>query len=205
MYQQIITLENQKRLILSWSKDWSDFTIRHNQDIIGTIPNKSDLQIGRNINVPGTGVVFIRLNIDHIEVWFNGKELVTNTINGQKDHFKTAYYVIFSVAVLQAIGGLLFISIDPTWLIFGAMMAITAILVGLGVWAKMAKSVAPLWVMVVILTLLFLSNVVMRNIIGAIVIGVMLYYLVKGAQAGPLLPVNPVTKLEDDEPLDAGV
>ncbi len=209
MYKHTIQLAPGETLQLDWGRNFSNFLVYLNGQLIGSVPDKSTLKLGRRIDLPGNRYLMIILADHGLEVWYEGTDLLTGMKSGTSDHFSnaanfligfgTVQLVIGTIIVLTMVAGTM--NIASAALVFAA----GAILIGLGIWAKKTGLNTPLKIAIGFLLINAFLNMMAFRLLGLIVTGILIYYTYKGIEAGAIHQIPPERQQREDAPLDAGV
>ena len=114
MNQSIIHINASEFIELTWEKSWSDFTILQNGQIIGKIPDKEDLKVARTFRTKSGKLITPILRDGHLEIWCDGRDLVSGMGSGNQNHFATACKAMKFIGIgLLALGVILFLAEYP--------------------------------------------------------------------------------------------
>ena len=185
MFQKYITLYNGNDILISWEKGWKNLTISKNNEIYYNATSKEELEMSKVISLPNNQTIHIRLFNNELELWHNGKDLISNMTNGESNHFRNAYRTLYLIGILTISVCLLFIflirndisikNLLPSLVIgiFGLLNLI------LGYWTEIKEDKLPLKIGICLSCIWFLSlNIVAIGI--TIFIISMLYKGIKG-------------------------
>jgi hypothetical protein len=99
-----------KRLEISWKINWKDFTVKLDDQVIGTANSHKELKAGRNFRLPDDSTLFIHLTQTPLSAGLhitrNGLPL-PGSAQDPEVKLNTAYGTIFLVAGLNIVLGLL--------------------------------------------------------------------------------------------------
>lgn len=207
MYQQIIELSPTETLRLNWERNYTFFTVYLNGQIIGSIPDKATLKLGKNIKLPGNRQVMIILANNRLAVWQNGVDLASGTPSGTVDHFGNAVLFLIIWGVFLSVYDLLqFLQarIPLPYLILPLIVGL--VVAGLGIWAKRSAEVLPLQLAVGFVALVALLRLLLFGFgpIGLIMSGALIYSLIRAIHSGAVFGSR-VRRVDGGGPLDAGV
>lgn len=159
MYKQAVALPSGDTLQLSWRSNYSNVYIYLHDELIGFFPDKAALKLGQRFVLPDGSQITVILARHGLEVWQNGKDLLTGIETGGHDHFYDAtssviefggLYVMISFLVALMSG---FHRDAFTIILVGLILA--GVHIGLGVWARISGSKLPLRLAFVLLQPLF--------------------------------------------------
>lgn len=210
MYKQIVNLAPGEMLQLDWGKNYRDFSICLNGQLLGSFPDKAALKLGHRFNMPGDREITVILSNQGLEVWHNGTDLLSGLKTGFVDHFKRATQFLIGLGIFELVIGLvvaLFFSSNSgkeIGVIAITILAPASILIGLGVWAKMTGSNAPLIIALVLLALTVALTLAKGKLTGVIITGIVIYQLYMGIRTGAV-PKQSKARLDQEGPLDAGI
>lgn len=89
MYKQTVILSPGETLQLEWGKNYADFTIKQNGQLIGFFPDKASLKLGSRFNLIGDGQrqITVILSEQGMEVWSNEVDLLSGMKSGESNPF----------------------------------------------------------------------------------------------------------------------
>jgi hypothetical protein len=97
MYHSIVQISADESIELNWEKNWTNFALLQDGQIIGKIPTKAELIAARNIRTKSGKILTPVLRDGQLEIWYNGKDLVSGMGNGSQNYFgmacKTMHFV----------------------------------------------------------------------------------------------------------------
>jgi len=150
MFQKYITLDNGNDILISWEKGWKNLTISKNNEIYYNATSKEELEMSKVIYLPNNQTIHIRLFNNELELWHNGKDLISNMTNGESNHFRNAYRTLYLIGILTISVSLLFIflirnDISIKNLLPSIVIGIFGLLnLILGYWAEIKEDKLPL-------------------------------------------------------------
>ncbi len=150
MYQKSISLSGKSdSLIIDWGHDWSNLSIRQKGRLVGSFHDKEELELGRRFLLADGQEILVVLRDTGLEVWHQGKDLVSGTASGQVALFDRSVNILILVGLIQlgAVPPLIF-AVEGVGLglsIAGGIAAM-GIVVGLSFWAKRTGDKTPFWV-----------------------------------------------------------
>lgn len=208
MYQKTLTLQGNETIVLEWHDDWRQLSIRKDGKLIGSVPGKAELLGGRRFTLPDGKTLMVVLADYGLEVWYEGRELVSGTKSGALDGFGSAYNAMIVAGGINLVGVFLhqFVLDQPpfTKAVCGLISLIGLIMIGLARFTRNNGSKSPLWTGGILgLTSLGLA-LLLRNYI---IIASSLYLLGKIRIGLGSIPYQPTRKLtiDEDEPLDSNL
>ena len=108
-----LTEGSPKNLEMSWGIGWSDFTIKEDDQLIGTISTQAELKEGRSFRLKDGSELSVKLNLSlfnsGLEVLRNGEPLPGST-SDPGNRMKTAYILLLLIAFLNVLTGVLIIT-----------------------------------------------------------------------------------------------
>lgn len=195
-------------LHIEYSEDWSYVLIQKEDTTIGEIKDIDALKQGRSFYLPDRSQITVVLSEFGLEVWQNGKELVSGgkskSIVGFSRAANALFYVGIANIVLSGFAYMMMISstsFEKARLKSLAIAFLGLVLIGLGFWAKKTGSKIPFWIGIGLACLNILATLAYGRG-GILVSGILIYYLYKGTQSEP--PVETQTIRMQNEPLDHG-
>lgn len=208
MFQKTLTLQGNETIVLEWHDDWRQLSIRKDGKLIGSVPGKAELLGGRHFTLPDGKKLMVVLADYGLEVWYEGRELVSGTKSGASDGFGAAYNAMIVAGGMNIIGVVLnkFVLDKPPFakLVFGLLSLIGLILIGLAHFTRNNGSKSPLWTGGILgLTSLGLA-ILLPNYIIIASSGYLLGKIRIGLGATPYQPTRKLT-IEEDEPLDSNL
>lgn len=207
MNQKIITLGNASQVQISWETDLSNLTIEKDGVIVGVIDDRDVLKQGKSFILPDQQQITVVYTQYGLEVWQNGKELVSNAQSKSVEGFARA------VSWLKWVGGIQFVFAPILYLIrddetrifeAGAMVFIGSLLLGLGFWAEKTGSKVPFWIGIVFCVGNIVLTIAGGSIAGIFITSFMLYYLFQGTKAEAPERVRRIFT-DPNAPLDSGL
>ena len=150
MFQKSISLSGKSdSLIIDWGHDWSNLSIRQKGRLVGSFETKEELELGHRFRLDNGQEILVILRDTGLEVWHQGKDLVSGTASGQVALFDRSINVLILVGLIQlgAVPPLIF-AVEGVGLglsIAGGVAAM-AVVVGLSFWAKRTGDKTPFWV-----------------------------------------------------------
>lgn len=187
MYKQTVELEGEN-LQLTWEgKDYQQFSILQNGNVVATIPNRDQLRSGQRVVLPSRKEIMVIVTPSHgLELWHNGKEYISDSVSGTIDYFRKAGYGLMTLGVVQLIYGLIVLVGTmgaELGLWFGILVCLWGLaFIGLGYWGYKTYKKLPYWIgmgLTITDLLLFLS------IFSVIILGSLAYYCYKATQSTP--------------------
>lgn len=208
MYQKTVTLDNSDRLLVEWESGISNMTIKKDGEIIGSFKDIDEAKQGRRFLLPDHRQITVVYTEYGLEVWQDGKEMVSGGKSGSVNGFARAVRWLNGVGIAQfVVAPLLYLvsreeAPEKALSVAIAMCLIGAFLLGLSFWAKTTGSKTPFWVGLAFCVLNIIVTLGAGSGAGLIITGAMAYYLYKGTQAE--VPEMPRKILSDpNAPLDA--
>lgn len=202
MYQKTINLSPTETLSIEWERKYTNLNIRKNGALIGSIQDPNELKTGRRFSLPEGGEIMVLVTNNGLELWHNGKELVSGLTSGKADDYGMAYKALAIFGSLQLVIVVLVLllshDINP-WIMIGVSVS-GPVLIGLSAWAWRSGSKVPFQIAMVVCVL----NIVLPLLSIRLIWGVLIYYLYKGTQAEPL-HIAPTKQVDMDGPLDSGI
>lgn len=114
MLQHTIPLPDQiDPLLIEWERGWRNFTVRYDGQLLLSVPEKADLLVGTKFLLPDGQALTIVLRDPEIELWYQGRDLISGIANGSFDPFQHAARSLEAVAGLQLIGALFYAALAP--------------------------------------------------------------------------------------------
>jgi hypothetical protein len=203
MQQMTVSLNATENLVVEWGSNWSNLSIRQNGQLIGSVQDPQDLKTGRRFSLPDGREILVIVQKKELEIWHDGKELVSGLQSGQKDDFKLAHQALIGIGILQLVIGLVVLLINSSSELVIGEAIVGSLFIGLGFWARMTGSKIPYWIGMVFCALNIVATVIMGSMAGILLLGILIYYLYKGTQADPRF--SKIRKSGSDDPLDAGL
>lgn len=151
MYQKSISLSDKSdSIIIDWGQDWSNLSIRQKNRLVGSFQNKEELELGRRFVLANGQEILVILRDTGLEVWHQGKDLVSGIASGQVSLFDQAVNVLILVGLIQlgAVPPLIFAVLEDVGIgpaIAGGLVS-AALLIGAGLWIKRTGNKDPFWV-----------------------------------------------------------
>lgn len=204
MNQKIVTLSPDKRLVVEWGLNWSNLTIHQDGVLIGSVADQAALKAGRNFILPGGEKIMVLVSGYGLEIWHDGKELVSGTYSGSVDGFGSAFKMLISIGTLQLIIAAFYLfMMNKGGLITSVLVAMLGgMLIGLGLWARDSGSKTPFWIGIGLCVVNIILCIVSFTVGGLLISGILLYYLYRGTQSAPLQPTFK-KELNENRPLDS--
>jgi hypothetical protein len=190
MPQKTIILDNAATALLTWNGEFHKLTVSQNGTEIARFGNSNDLLYGKKVVLNDNQTIIIKVANRELEAWHNGKELISNLVAGQTDHFSNTIRLLYSFGAVGLIGTFAFVNIISA--------IVGGIFIGLAFWAKASKSKIPFWVAGVCAMLGFAST----NIILMLGTPVLWYYLYKGITADLVAYTDDEKVMKENTPLD---
>ena len=193
MQQKTVSLGRGEWLDISWSDNWSNLSIHQHGQLIGSFQDSAELNLGKKFKLLNGQDLMVLLRDDNdIEVWYQGKEVVSGIKSGQVDHSRRAINALKTVGLVQFVaipvllGRWMGQAFDhPHNLLLGlAAGAICGlgILFGLSHWVQKTGHKTPYWIG---LLFCFLNYFAFGGIAPGILLGTLGYFLIQGIQAKP--------------------
>ncbi len=186
MNQKIITLANSSEIQVSLATDLSHLTIEKDGEIVGVIENRDELKQGKSFRLPDQQQITVIYTQYGLEVWQNGKELVSNAQSKSVEGFARAVSWLKWVGGIQlGLSPILYLIKEDETRVFeaGALVFIGLLLLGLGFWAEKTGSKVPFWIGIVFCVVNIVLTISSGSIAGIFVTSFMLYYLFQGTKA----------------------
>ena len=207
-YQKKIPLGNLESLVIEWDSDWSNLTIRKDNKLVCSIPEKADLQIGKQFKLSDGRAFMVLLNEHGLEVWHDGRELVSGTRNGQVDWFGRAVTALLWLGAFQAIVAgiaLLICKLLPDQLTAGAFLIIGGFFIGLSIWARRTGDKSPFRLSIVLASVTAVVALFLFTVLASVIVTPfisLIYCLIEGIKADPPR-LTRKKNMELDAPLDS--
>lgn len=209
MYKQTVNLAPGEMLQLDWGKNYRDFSVYLNGQLLASVPDKATLKLGRNFSLPDGRQFTVLFSQHGLECWHNGTDLLSGLPSGFVDHYGIAVKFLFGYAILQLVfGGVAVAALatfgEEAWMVVLGVGIEALLFIGLGFWAKKTGAKAPLVIALIILAFEVISQVPGGVSFGIIILVIVIYTLVQGLRSGSVhKPAAP--RPEQDGPLDAGM
>lgn len=176
MNQSNVQISPTESIQLSWENNWSNFAIRQNGQIIGEIPTKDDLKMGRNFKTAsGKTITPILRGTSNLEIWCDGKDLVTGVASGTADDFLYAVRTLFVVGgILTLIGAATFFASQNFMTL--PILAVGLIYIGLGWQANKTGDTMPFKIGMGLNVLTLVLGFVFFGVVPGILLLVALFY-----------------------------
>lgn len=210
MNQTTVQIDASESIQLSWQTGWTNFTIQQNGQVIVNIPTWEELKLGRNFNTAGGKSVYVIQRKIGLEIWYEGRDLMSGLESGSSNYFQHACNTLFATGGVLVVLGL--IVVYSGWgqhgrlSIFSVVFLILygALHLFMGWWAKKTgKTFAFRAALITCIPVVFLA--LSFGILGAILIGSAIYfYLIKGLKSKPIRSLE-IRKLGENSPLDSGI
>lgn len=214
MFQKSVSLaDKSESLIIDWGPDWSYLSIRQKGRLVGSFQTKEELELGRQFRLPDGQEIHVLLRDTGLEVWHQGKDLVSDTASGQVPVLDKAIVDLQFVGLVQlaALPPLIHALTDSVWLSAAGGIAAAAFLIGSGFWVKRTGNKLPFWFgigfCVIDLSLLHLTLTQTAwevSIFIALFCSTLIFRLYKHFQA-PLPAMTHRRDLGPDAPLDSDI
>lgn len=211
MFQQIIELSDTETLQLTWRKNYENLSISLNGQLIGTIPNKATLKLGRSFKLPDERQFIVVLADNRLAVWHNNLDLLSGVESGKRDYFTTTvWFLLFTGGVFFAYDLYTAISLFPRSYFQTHLLAIAgpgSILLSLGIWAKLSNALFPIKlaagaaILILIIKPFLVPGI---GLLGIVLLLLLFYQLYLGIKHGPIPSQRP-TVIDKDGPLDYGI
>jgi hypothetical protein len=206
MYQQIVTLQDTDTLVLEWEEYWHDLTVKKDGKLLATLSDKATLSSGRQVILPDGKSILVVLTKNGLEVWYEGRELVSNLKTGKTDHYGIAFKAMVFVGAMNLLGGFIQLGgVLKTPFKLAAcvgLLAIGAILVAIGTWWRYRGDKAPLWVGLILIVINLPLSIYLPNYLTAITSFYLLHNMYLGLQAQPYQPRHKKI-IQENSPLDS--
>ena len=204
MYQKTVILSSGDKLVVELDQSWSNLSIFKDGLLVGSIQDKTALKAGQTIVLPDGRAIKVLVTDYSLEVWHEGKELVTGQKNSTIDGFGNAIKSLFAAGLLQIIMGLLLLfSGNLIGVISGIGSAIIGgILIALGVWERQTGSKSPFWIGIVLCAINIIICLVSGVIGGLMLPSILFGFLYQGTKYEQR---QPKVILDEDAPLDSGL
>jgi hypothetical protein len=190
MFQRKIQLTETELLTLRRNNGWTNLSIKFNNTDVGAFTDKASLETGKWIPLPNGKSLLVRLVKQELEIWDGSNELVSGLKSGESDHYAEAWKALIAYGFLFLILEVISFSVN----LFGFEKEGTVFLLLLGVvyvllalWARKKYNKVPLYTALIINSIFCLTALLFGGFLPAIVLGVLLYYLIKGVSAKPLM------------------
>ena len=211
MFQHTIELSATETLQLTWRKNYRNLTVSLNGRLLGTIPDKATLKLGRSFKLADERQFIVVLTSNRLAVWHNQLDLLSGVVSGKRDYFTT------TVGFLLFTGGVFFtydlykaISLFPRSYFEAHLPDIAGpglTLLSLGIWAKLSNALFPIKLaasaafLILIIKPFLVPGI---SILGIVLLLLLLYQLYLGIKHGPIPSQRP-TIIDKDRPLDHGI
>jgi hypothetical protein len=115
-HQQTITIAaSNESLDLTWEENWRNFTITQNGKVICQLKDYKELKVARRaVTAAGRVVVFLLNQDDFLEIWCNGRELISGSVSGDINYIAKACGAIRFCGYSYIVVGSLFAFEFPT-------------------------------------------------------------------------------------------
>lgn len=204
MYQKTVKLENADLLVLEWAENLSNLIIKKEGAIIGSMNSKDELKQGRRFAVPGGQYITVVYSEHGLEVWQNGKELLSGSKSGDTNGAAAAFGGMVLIGVVQAIFGVFaYLALKEQNLLGAVLFGSPGfVLLGMALWSKLSTNKTPyiIAIVVCVLDLVFLWH----NLFGVILLGGLIYYLTLAIKAEVPQPAKLMFS-DPDAPLDSNL
>jgi hypothetical protein len=108
MPQKTVQIGEQE-LRLDWTRRYRSLSVYTNEQPLWTFQNRQDLQLGRKLRLSDGQIVTVILSDPHgLEVWHNGREMLSNTQTGYVRKASPAERALW--LVFEVLGGMLEVS-----------------------------------------------------------------------------------------------
>lgn len=129
-----------KEIEISWGFAWKNFTVRQNDQIIGTVGSQQELKEGRQFNLLDGSPLWIKLNLGigktGLEVLLNGQPL-PGSDSDPAQKIKIAFGILMFVAIVNMLGGIAVAAILPEFLLIGVLIMVYGVIfIGLAIGVK---------------------------------------------------------------------
>ena len=117
-HQYAIDANGPKRIEVSWSGFWKNTTVKFDGNVIGTFPGQKELRQGGSFQLPDGSTINVQLIMGlytELRVLRNGQPLPGSTSDPQT-RFKAAYGIVFFIAGLNLVLGLLSLTTESNFL-----------------------------------------------------------------------------------------
>jgi hypothetical protein len=147
-----------KEIEISWGFAWKNFTVKHNGEIIGTVANQRELKEGRQFMLKDGSSLSVKLKVGFgkagLEVLRNGQPLPGSDMDPVQK-IKIAFGLLLFIAGMNILVGLVLSTVDLNYLGlgFGIGYIIFGIVFGILAFLIKARSLAALWIAIVLLIL----------------------------------------------------
>jgi hypothetical protein len=215
MYRQTVEIENET-VHLTWDDNsFKNFAIRQSNQVVGTVANKDTLKLGARIQLPSKKDILVLLGSNGLELWYNGRECISNSQTGEINYFKQAGYGLILLGIIQcafAAGGIGVILMSGISLTLSSIFLVLALLfflsyIAIGFWGIKTHNKAAYWIgmgICILTVLVFLLDLVNNlSIFNLIWVGMLLtlaYYCYKATQTPP--PKYGVEIVDENTPFD---
>jgi hypothetical protein len=190
MSQKTILLDNGATALLLWTSEFHRLSVSQNGIVIASFGDGRELIYGKKVVLNDNQIIIIKTANRELEAWHNGKELISNLVAGQTDHFNNTIRLLYSFGAI-GIGGFAFF-----FNLVGAILG--AIFIGMALWAKESRAKTPFWVAGGCAIFAIFSG----NFILILGIPVLWYYLYKGITATLIAYTDEDKIMKDNTPLD---
>lgn len=204
MYQKTVSLENADLLLIEWAKNLSNLTIKKEGIVIGSMQSKDELKQGRRFALPNGQFITVVYSEHGLEVWQNGKELMSGAKSGDTNGAAAAFGGMVLIGAVQVIFAVIaYFAMKEHNLLGAALFGSPGlVLLGMALWSKLSTNKTPyiIAIVVCVLDLVFLWH----NLFGIILLGGLIYYLTLAIKAEVPQPAKLVFS-DPDAPLDSNL
>jgi len=196
MYQKAVILSNSELIVILWDENLSNMTIKKDGVVIGAFNNSDEVRQGRRFVLPDRTEITVVYTEFGLEVWQNGKELVSGGKSGNVEGFGMAIkglnWVGGAQLVLAPILYLISLTNNPEEAL-GVAVSLAfmgGLFIGLGYWASKTGSKIPFWIGFGLCLLNIILTIGSGSGSGIIITGILAYYLYKGIRSESPLSIR---------------
>lgn len=207
-YTHHILLAPGESLQLEWGRGYTNFSIRLNGRLLGTIPDKASLKLGQRFDLDANRYITVILAWHGLELWYAGTDLLSGVKTGTPDPFSNAAMMLIGTGVIFILLGLtIVIEGNITNIISPYPVAVFlagVAMLALGIWAHKSENSLPVWIAIFLFGLGLPFLLMARRFILMAFMGLFIAALVRGARVGAITSFKP-RQMEEEGPLDQGV
>ena len=207
MYRKIITLDDEKTLVIEWQESWKNLVLKMENNILGSVDTKEELKAGRTFRLPNGKSCMVVLSDNGLEVWYEGVEMVSGTKSGSTDFFGSSFRAMMTVGTVNLVlGNFLRMAGDtPEHLNYcAALISFGFALLVLGIYTRKKNTKSTFILGFIFGGLSLAVSILLTSYIGS---GAALYLIVTLTMGFKSKEYQPTTKISIDqnEPLDSSL